>query len=85
MTTPDERARAVLQVRDFLEELCSSESMSDVPDMVRVQARRLLRHYPSRMDLVRVGRFCPTIFDVGQIDNTCEARDATAEQPEDQR
>jgi len=64
MTTPDERARAVLHTKDFLEELCSTEAMPGVPDTVRDQARRLLRHYPARMDLVRAGRFCPHIFDV---------------------
>lgn len=68
MTTPDERVRAVLQTKDFLEDLCSSETMSGVPDAVRQEARRLLRHYPSRMDLVRASRFCPHIFDVEVLD-----------------
>ena len=68
MTTPSERARAVLHTKDFLEELCSSEAMPGVPDTVREQARRLLRHYPARMDLVRASRFCPHIFDVEAVD-----------------
>jgi hypothetical protein len=68
MTTPDERVRAVLHTKDFLEDLCSSEAMPGVPDAVRQQARRLLRHYPSRMDLARTSRFCPHIFDVEALD-----------------
>ena len=65
---PDERARAVLQARDFLEELCSSEAMPGIPDTVRTQARHLLRHYPSRMELVRASRLCPAIFEVTPAD-----------------
>jgi len=62
------RVRAVLHTKDFLENLCSSETTPGVPDVVRHQARRLLRHYPSRMDLVRASRFCPHIFDVDAHD-----------------
>jgi hypothetical protein len=64
MTTPDERARAVLHTKEFLEELCSSEAMPDVPDAVRAQARHLLRHYPGRMDLARASRLCPHLFEL---------------------
>jgi hypothetical protein len=51
MTTSDERTRAVLHTRDFLRELMDSERTPGVPDAVREQARRLLRHYPSGSDL----------------------------------
>lgn len=43
MTTPDERTRAVVDTRWFLEHLSRSNA---VPDGVRDTARRLLRHYP---------------------------------------
>lgn len=46
MTTPDERTRSVMQTRLFLEELCTGAYTSDVPDQIRREARRLLRHYP---------------------------------------
>lgn len=46
MTTPDERTRSIVQTREFLRALCDSEQTSGVPDDVRREARRLLRHYP---------------------------------------
>lgn len=48
MTTPNERTRSVIQAREFLQELMRS---ADVPESVRTEARRLLRHYPSNGDL----------------------------------
>jgi hypothetical protein len=48
MTMPVERARSVVQAREFLQELMHS---TDVPESVRREARRLLRHYPSDGDL----------------------------------
>jgi hypothetical protein len=48
MTMPYERTRAVVQAREFLEELMRS---ADVPESVRKEAHRLLRHYPSDSDL----------------------------------
>lgn len=47
MTTPDERTRAVMQAKAFLQELCETERFPDVPAEVRRQAHVLLRHYPS--------------------------------------
>jgi hypothetical protein len=46
MTTPDERTRSVMQTRLFLEELCTGARTSGVPEEIRREARRLLRHYP---------------------------------------
>ncbi len=51
MTTPDERTRAVLHTRDFLEALVSPDGQPGVPAEVREEARRLLRHYPDVTDL----------------------------------
>jgi hypothetical protein len=51
MTTPYERTRALVHTRQFLQDLCDSERSPAVPDPVRVEARRLLRHYPSNRDL----------------------------------
>lgn len=48
MTMPYERTRAVVQAREFLQELMRS---ADVPESVRMGAHRLLRHYPSDDDL----------------------------------
>ena len=48
MTMPVERIRAILQTREFLEEL---QRMPRLFKAVRAQARRLLRHYPSASDI----------------------------------
>lgn len=48
MTMPYERTRSVVQAREFLEKLRRS---ADVPESVRNEAHRLLRHYPSDDDL----------------------------------
>jgi hypothetical protein len=51
MTTPHERTRAVVHTQEFLRELTTPTSIPDVPDAVRQEARRLLRHYPGRGDM----------------------------------
>lgn len=51
MTTPEERTRAVQHTREFLQELMDSDRSPGVPEAVRAEARRLLRHYPSGSDL----------------------------------
>ena len=44
MTTPDERTRNLLQTGAFLKELREDKT---VPEGVRQEAHRLLRHYPT--------------------------------------
>ncbi len=51
MTMPEERTRALVQTRQLLEELLSSEAWPSVPDELRRQARVLLRHYPEDMHM----------------------------------
>ena len=54
MTLPNERTRAVIYTREFLIRLATSSgenSIKRVPRDVRSEARRLLRHYPSPVDL----------------------------------
>lgn len=62
MTTPYERTRALVHTRQFLQDLCDSERSPAVPDPVRVEARRLLRHYPSNRDLELVVMALPQWF-----------------------
>lgn len=52
MTMPDERSRAVVQTREFLVELSRDNSL---PDRVRRDAKFLLRHFPTRDDVVMAG------------------------------
>jgi hypothetical protein len=46
MTMPDEAHRAVVQTRRFLMDLLNPQKTPRVPAAVRLQARRLLKHYP---------------------------------------
>lgn len=53
MTMPDERSRAVVQTRDFLAELSRDSSL---PEKVRSEAKFLLRHFPTRDDVILAGQ-----------------------------
>ncbi|MGM0785973.1 MAG: BPSL0761 family protein [Pseudomonadota bacterium] len=53
MTTPDERTHAVIQARAFLIEIGQDLSL---PEAIRSEARRLLRHYPSREEMLLAGK-----------------------------
>ncbi|MFZ5957224.1 BPSL0761 family protein [Pseudomonas knackmussii] len=53
MTMPDERTRAVIQTREFLLELSRDSAL---PDKVRRDAKFLLRHFPSKDDVLLAGR-----------------------------
>lgn len=56
MTMPAERTRTVPQTREFLLELQTATKSSGVPENVRKEARRLLRHFPSAWDLDAANR-----------------------------
>ncbi|MDE2257320.1 MAG: hypothetical protein KGK05_06110 [Xanthomonadaceae bacterium] len=48
MTTPSERTRNILQAGAYLKELRADRSL---PERVRNEANRLLRHYPTVSDV----------------------------------
>lgn len=54
MTTPHERTRAVVQTREFLECLERDPSQSEG---MRRAAEQLLRHYPSKGEVLLQGHF----------------------------
>jgi len=66
MTLPNERTRAVMNVREFLLRLSSpyGGGIKGIRKEVREEARRLLKHYPARYDLHHVAKACPDVFDV---------------------
>lgn len=59
MTMPDERTRAVMQARQFLEEVAVE---TELPAKVRREAQRLLRHYPRLSDMELAHLALPTWF-----------------------
>jgi hypothetical protein len=59
MTLPDERYRAVLQTKKFLEELLITPR---IPKAVKDNARWCLRHYPNEWDMKAAARYTPSVF-----------------------
>lgn len=57
MTTVYERTRSVIETGDFLARLFRDKSL---PENIRSQAKRLLRHYPTA-DAVRLAGRCEAI------------------------
>ena len=62
MTMPHERTRAVLQTREFLQWLLSAEATLEMFRQAKREARTLLRHYPSSIDLHLAHLACPMWF-----------------------
>jgi len=65
MTLPGQRTRAVISTREFLVRLTSpyNGGIKGVKKEVREEARRLLRHFPSGVELA-----VPGMFDVQEIE-----------------
>lgn len=61
MTMPSERSVAVEQTRMFLESLAHRRDYR-VPRVVRAEAYRLLRHYPSTMDIMLLAKAFPLMW-----------------------
>ena len=61
MTLPDERYRAVKQTMEFLIRLAGGD-YPRVPKAVREEARALLRHYPTSLDLDDIERAAPHVM-----------------------
>lgn len=64
MTIPSERTRAIIQTREFLISLLDTKQTPKVPKSIRMQARSLLRHYPSHYDMIEASKKLPYIFTI---------------------
>jgi hypothetical protein len=76
MTLPYERTRAVVNAREFLFRLSTpyiENGIKKIPAAVRDEARRLLRHYPSVVDLACVA----SSFSEEEADKIMEERDGS--------
>jgi hypothetical protein len=63
MTLPDERYRAVMWAKRFLEDLCNNaKDYPRVPSKVRSEAYSILRHFPSEWDMKHVSNTSPEVF-----------------------
>ena len=59
MTLPDERYRAVIQTKKFLQDLLITPR---VPKAIKDGARQCLRHYPSEWDMQAAAQGAPEHF-----------------------
>ena len=76
MTLPYERTRSVLNAREFLFRLSTpyiENGIKKIPAAVRDEARRLLRHYPSVVDL----KYAESSFSAEEADKVMEERDGS--------
>jgi len=56
MTMPAERTRAFSWAGQLLIELLDPDLNPDIPEKVREQARRVLRHYPAPLEIVSLAQ-----------------------------
>ena len=76
MTLPYERTRAVVNAREFLFRLSTpyiENGIKRIPAAVRDEARRLLRHYPSVVDL----KYAESSFSADEADKIMEERNGS--------
>jgi hypothetical protein len=63
MTLPDERYRAVMWAKRFLESVAYKPSVYPrVPKYLRREANSILRHFPSEWDLQQAAEKAPSVF-----------------------
>ena len=60
MTLPDERYRAVMWAGKFLQSI--ADKRSGLSEEMKVEARNILRHYPSEWDLEEAAEGAPHVF-----------------------
>jgi len=60
MTLPDERYRAVMWAGKFLQSI--ADKRSGLSEEMKVEARNILRHYPSEWDLEQAADGAPHVF-----------------------
>ena len=63
MTLPDERYRAVMWAKRFLESLAyDRKNYPRISSTVRGEARSILRHFPTEWDMSRTCETSPDVF-----------------------
>ena len=62
MTLPDERYRAVIKTKEFLQDLLDPKKTPRIPKDIRQTARWCLRHYPDSWDMQQAAEASPHLF-----------------------
>jgi len=70
MTLPNERTNAILNTRRFLLSLLDPKKTPRTPKAIRIEAYRLLKHYPNTFDFHMFFKNGKEIFaETGEIKN----------------
>lgn len=64
MTLPDERTRALLWAKEFLQDLLDPKKTPRVPLAVRRRARSVLKHYPYKSEIDKLYKKLPELFGI---------------------
>lgn len=70
MTLPFERTRSLIQTRSFLLSLLDNKKTPRVPMQIRKEARSLLRHFPTPLDLEQITEKCTNILSKYKYDES---------------
>lgn len=62
MTIPYERTRAIIETKQFLQELTDPSATPRVPKSARETARKLLRHYPQFSEIELAHKALPHLY-----------------------
>lgn len=63
MTLPDERYRAVMWAKRFLQDIAhDKKKYPRIPKIVRQEAYSIMRHFPNEWDLDSAARRAPDVF-----------------------
>ena len=62
MTMPEERRRSIGYAREFLRDLLDPKKTPRVPKAVRQEALRVLRHFPTELDIKLLKEECPKLL-----------------------
>lgn len=63
MTLPDERYRAIIYTKNFLQDLLNPTLTPKVPKQIRQRAHSLLRHFPEEFYLSMLAEARPDILE----------------------
>lgn len=67
MTIPSERARSIIQTRQFLIDIAYNTKR--IPKEVKELAKSCLRHYPMEYDVQELSSRCPDILETKDLNH----------------
>ena len=70
MTLPFERTRSMIETRNFLLSLLDSKKTPRIPSGIRKEARSLLKHFPTLLDLEQITEKCTDILEKYKYDES---------------